>query len=57
MSRYKVLVDDNFHYQDAEDRQEQGVYATLAGALAVCRGLVEILERRIPARNFRRTAV
>jgi hypothetical protein len=41
MPRYKVLIDDNFHYQDPEDRREHGVYPTLAQALEVCRGLVD----------------
>jgi hypothetical protein len=25
MPRYKVVVDDNFHYQDPDERREQGV--------------------------------
>jgi hypothetical protein len=41
MPRYKVLVDDNFHYQDEEERREHGVYATLEEAMVVCRGLVD----------------
>jgi hypothetical protein len=42
MARYKVLVDDNFHYQDPAERRELGIYATLAEALAACRDLVEL---------------
>jgi hypothetical protein len=41
MPRYKVIVDDNFHYQDPRERCEQGVYETVEEALAVCRGLVD----------------
>ncbi|HXW42002.1 MAG TPA: hypothetical protein VEK75_12410 [Xanthobacteraceae bacterium] len=39
MPRYRVLVDDNFHYQDG-DRREQGAYDTLDEALAACREIV-----------------
>jgi hypothetical protein len=35
------LVDDNFHYQEADERREQGVYDTLVEAEAVCRTLVD----------------
>jgi hypothetical protein len=41
MPRYKVMVDDNFHYQNPGKRWEQGVYETVDEALAVCRGLVD----------------
>jgi hypothetical protein len=41
MPRYKVLVDDNFHYQSLEDRREAGTYASLAEALAACRTIVD----------------
>jgi hypothetical protein len=41
MPRYKVMVDDNFHYMEEEDRREQGVYETLEQAIAVCRGIVD----------------
>jgi hypothetical protein len=37
MARYKVMVDDNFHYEDPEERWEQGVYETAEDALAACR--------------------
>jgi hypothetical protein len=40
-SRYKVMVDDNFHYQNKDERREQGVYNTLHEAAAVCRGIVD----------------
>ena len=41
MPRYKVLVDDNFHYQSSEERQEAGTYDSLKEALAACRALVD----------------
>src|SRR6185369_13898070 len=41
MSRYKVLVDDNFHYQDADARWEHGNYESVEEALAACREIVD----------------
>jgi hypothetical protein len=41
MPRYKVLVDDNFHYQDADERREAGTYESLEEALAACRAIVD----------------
>jgi hypothetical protein len=41
MPRYRVMVDDNFHYQDSDERWEQGTYETLEEALTACRGLVD----------------
>jgi hypothetical protein len=41
MPRYKVMVDDNFHYQDSDERWEQGTYETVEEAIAACRGLVD----------------
>jgi hypothetical protein len=41
MPRYRVMVDDNFHYQDADERLEHGTYETLEQALAACRGIVD----------------
>lgn len=40
MPRYKVMVDDNFHYQEA-DRREAGSYASLEEATAACRAIVD----------------
>jgi len=46
MPLYKVLVDDNFHYQDVNERREHGVYDTMEEALEVCRRVVdESLEK------------
>jgi hypothetical protein len=41
MPRYRVMVDDNFHYQDEGERREHGVYETLEEARAACRALVD----------------
>ena len=41
MPRYKVMVDDNFHYQDSDERRQHGVYETKEEALAVCRRIVD----------------
>ena len=50
MLRYKVLVDDNFHYQDPGERREHGAYDTLEEALAACREIVDrsLEEERRP---------
>jgi hypothetical protein len=41
MPRYKVMVNDNFHYQEDDERQEKGTYETAAEALAACREIVD----------------
>ena len=41
MPRYKVMVDDNFHYQDSGERRQHGIYDTEEEALAVCHHLVD----------------
>jgi hypothetical protein len=41
MPRYRVVVDDNFHYMEPEARREQGTYETVEEALAACRGIVD----------------
>jgi len=35
------MVDDNFHYQAADERREHGTYPTLDEALAACRDIVD----------------
>jgi hypothetical protein len=35
------MADDNFHYQDLEERWEQGTHDTVDEALAMCCELVE----------------
>jgi hypothetical protein len=41
MSRYKVMIDDNFHYMEEDGRAEHGRFATAAEALDACRQLVD----------------
>ncbi len=41
MPRYKVMVDDNFHYMEEDERYELGTYHTRAAAIAACRDLVD----------------
>ena len=41
MPRYRVVVYDNFHYQEADARTEAGVYETVDAAIAACRGIVD----------------
>jgi hypothetical protein len=41
MSPYKVMVDDNFHYMEEDERWEYGTFATAEEALDACRRLVD----------------
>ena len=41
MPRYQVLVDDNFHYQAADERRQERTYDSLEEALAACRAIVD----------------
>jgi hypothetical protein len=41
MPRYRVVVDDNFHYMESDARWEKGTYETIEEALAACRGIVD----------------
>jgi len=41
MARYKVLIDDNFHYMDEESRYQHGVFETAEEAIAACRKIVD----------------
>jgi len=38
---FKVLVDDNFHYQDKSERYVQGEYESYEAALAACKMIVD----------------
>lgn len=47
MTGFRVLVDDNAHYQEEHERYELGAFATYEEALAVCRRIVdEFLDRQ-----------
>ncbi len=41
MPLYKVLIDDNYHYMDAEARYEHGRFDTAEQAVAACRKIVD----------------
>jgi hypothetical protein len=41
MSVYVVLVDDNFHYMDEQERLRHGAFLTKEEAVAACRELVD----------------
>jgi hypothetical protein len=41
MSRYKVLVEDNFHYMDERERYEAGVFSSAEEAIAECKSIVD----------------
>jgi hypothetical protein len=39
--RYKVMVDDNFHYMDDNERYEFGTFLNVEDAIAACKNIVE----------------
>ena len=41
MSRYKVMVDDNFHYMEEDERDEVGTFPTIEEAIAACKQIVD----------------
>jgi hypothetical protein len=41
MPTYTVMVDDNFHYMDEDERRQLGTFATFDKAVAACRLLVD----------------
>ena len=41
MSRYRVMVDDNFHSGSDDDRSEHGIYKAAADAIAACQTIVD----------------
>ena len=41
MSRYRVMIDDNFHSGSEDDRSEHGIYATAAEATEACQTIVD----------------
>jgi hypothetical protein len=38
---YKVFIDDNFHYAEAETRIPHGEFETLSAAIAACQKIVD----------------
>lgn len=47
MPRFKVIVDDNYHYMDPEARYEHGTFDTLDAAIGACREIVDLDLRNI----------
>ena len=41
MSRYKVMVDDNFHYMDEDERRQHGIFPTAEQAITACKEIVD----------------
>jgi hypothetical protein len=41
MSLYKMMVDDNFHYMEEDERWEHGTFPSAEKAIAACRRLVD----------------
>jgi hypothetical protein len=39
--RYKVLIDDNFHYMDEDHRYEHSAFVTADEAVAACKRIVD----------------
>lgn len=39
--RYRVLVDDNFHYMDESERDQLGEFDTLEDAVLACKRIVD----------------
>jgi hypothetical protein len=44
-AKYTIFVDDNFHYQDTDERYKLGTYRTLDEAIKVCKKNVVFVER------------
>jgi hypothetical protein len=38
---YRVLIDDNFHYMDEDERYEHGQFDSLEAAIAACKHIVD----------------
>jgi hypothetical protein len=41
VSRYKVLIDDNYHFMDESERITHGVFDTADDAVAACKRIVD----------------
>jgi hypothetical protein len=45
LTRYKVLIDDNFHYAEEGPRLEHGTFDTAEEAITACRYIVDTFLR------------
>jgi len=53
MSRYKVMVDDNFHYMEEDERDEIGTFSTIEEVIAACKQIVdEDLRKFAEGKNY-----
>ena len=43
---YQVLVDDNYHYQDEDERYKLGDFATFEQAETACKTIVDVYLQR-----------
>jgi hypothetical protein len=41
VSRYKVMMDDNFHYMEEDERYELGTFSTIEEAIAACKRILD----------------
>jgi len=41
MCPYKLMIDDNFHYMDGDERSDHGTFSTAEEVLDACRRLVD----------------
>src|ERR1700733_4168479 len=41
MARYKVMVDDNFHFLEEDKQYQHGVFPTAEEAIAACKSIVD----------------
>jgi hypothetical protein len=49
MTKYSVLIDDNFHYMDESERVHHGVFDTADEAIAACKRIVDECLDAMPA--------
>lgn len=43
--KFKVYVDDNFHYMDESHRYKLGEFNTLAKAIEACKEIVDHIQK------------
>ena len=53
---FRVLVDDNFHYQDESERYEHGEFETFEEALHACKAIVDEYLARLISESDTRSA-
>jgi hypothetical protein len=53
VSRYKVLIDDNYHFMDESERITHGVFDTADEAIAACKQIVDGCLEPMPGMTAR----